>query len=98
MENPLKECMDALRVLAKPNDTDRVVLVEININDFLKKAESDQSGRWLERLRRAIHAEEMANRRAEDWSIAKDHVRSLLHRMSEAVGSQISQREDETSV
>jgi hypothetical protein len=85
--------MDALRVLAKSNDPDRIVLVEININDFLKKSESDWSRRrWLERLRNALHDEEMANRRGENWRIAKDYVRSLLHEMS----SQVFQREDET--
>ena len=36
----------------------------------------------LERLRRAIHYEELERREGEDWSVAKDYVRSLLRRMN----------------
>ena len=63
-----------------------------------QQVEARNPRRWLERLRNVIHDEEMANRRGENWSIAKDYVRSLLPQMSEAVGSQSFQREDETSV
>jgi hypothetical protein len=38
--------------------------------------------RALERLRKAIHYEEAERREGEDWSIAKEYVRSLLHRMT----------------
>ena len=36
----------------------------------------------LERIRRAIHYEELERREGEDWSIAKNYVRSLLRRMT----------------
>ena len=97
MEIRHKNCIDALRVLGKSNVSNRGVLIKRNIDEFLKKGKSERTSRWLERLRNAIHDEEMASRPDEDWSIAKDYVRSLLHRMSEVVGSQVSQREDETS-
>ena len=34
----------------------------------------------LERLRKAIHYEELERREGEDWNIARDYVRSLLRR------------------
>ena len=36
----------------------------------------------LARLRRAIHYEERERREGEDWSVAKEYVRSLLRRMA----------------
>ena len=36
----------------------------------------------LERLRRAIHFEELERREGEDWSVAREYVRSLLRRMA----------------
>src|SRR6478736_7014034 len=85
MEIRHKNCIDALRVLGKSNVSNRGVLIKRNIDEFLKKGKSERTSRWLERLRNAIHDEEMASRPDEDWSVAKDYVRSLLHRMSEVV-------------
>jgi menaquinone-dependent protoporphyrinogen IX oxidase len=72
--------MDALRVLAKSNDLNQVILVERNIDEFLQ-TNAEQLAHALERLRNAIHAEEVANRSGEDWSTARDYVRRLLHKM-----------------
>ena len=38
--------------------------------------------RALERLRQAIHNEETEQREGEDWSVAKDYVRLLMHGMT----------------
>ncbi len=73
--------MDALRVLARRSDPNRVVLIERNIKAYLK-TEIGGKERALERLRRAIHNEEAERRQGEDWSLAKEYVRSLLHRMT----------------
>jgi hypothetical protein len=62
--------IEALRVLARTNQPNRVVLIGRNIDDYLKPS--------LERLRDAINCEEAEKRQGEDWSIAKDYVRSRL--------------------
>ena len=62
--------IEALRVLARTNQPNRVVLIGRNIDDYLKPS--------LERLRDAINREEAEKRQGEDWSIAKDYVRSRL--------------------
>jgi len=77
----LGTCMDALRALAKSNAPDRAVLAERYIDAYLT-TEAASSASSLERLRRAIHYEEVERREGEDWSIAKEYVRSLLHRMT----------------
>jgi hypothetical protein len=77
----LSTCMAALRVLARSNAPNRAVLVEQYIDEYLK-TESVGLTRALERLRMAIHYEEAERREGEDWSIAKDYVRWLLHRMT----------------
>jgi hypothetical protein len=77
----LKTYIDALRVLAKTHDPNRVVLIERNIDNYLK-TESGGKERSLERLRVAVHNEEAERREGEDWSVAKEYVRSLLRRMT----------------
>ena len=68
--------IEALRVLARTNEPNRAVLIERNIEDYLKTAGSEKPS--LERLRDAIEREESEKRQDEDWSIAKDYVRSRL--------------------
>ena len=75
----LKTYIDALGVLARTNDPNRVVLIERNINNYLK-TKSGRKERSLERLRVAIHNEEAEG---EDWSMAKDYVRSLRNMMAD---------------
>ena len=57
------------------------LLVERHIDDYLR-TDPFSLAHALERLRRAIHYEELERREGEDWSIAKDYVRSLLRRMA----------------
>jgi len=68
--------MDALRNLARTDVPDRAELIERNIDRYLVN-EFGGRQRALERLRQAIHDEESERREDEDWSIAKDYVRSL---------------------
>jgi hypothetical protein len=68
--------IEALRVLARTNEPNRAVLIERNIEDYLKTAGSEKPS--LERVRDAIEREEAEKRQGEDWSIAKDYVRSRL--------------------
>jgi hypothetical protein len=77
----LGPCLAALRVLANSNDPHRYILVERHIEEYLR-TDPFSLARALERLRRAIHYEEVEGREGEDWSIARDYVRSLLHRMT----------------
>ena len=77
----LGPCLTALRVLAKSTGPHRDVLIERHIDDYLK-TDPFSLAHALERLRRAIHYEELERREGEDWSIAKEYVRSLLHRMT----------------
>jgi hypothetical protein len=76
----LRTCIVALRVLVRSNDPNRAVLVD-SIDEYLK-TETVSLTRALERLRRAIHYEEGEGRWGENWSIPKEYVRPLLHRMS----------------
>jgi hypothetical protein len=68
--------VDALRNLARTDAPNRAELIKRNVDLYLK----DEIGgrqRALERLRQAIHNEETERREGEDWSVAKDYVRSL---------------------
>ena len=77
----LRPCLAALRVLASSKAPHRHRLIETEIDEYLKK---DPLGlaRGLERLRVAIHNEEAERREGEDWSIAREYVRSLLRSMT----------------
>jgi siroheme synthase (precorrin-2 oxidase/ferrochelatase) len=72
----LRSRIEALRVLARTDEPNRAVLIERNIEDYLKTSGSEIAS--LERLRDAIEREEGEKRQDEDWSIAKDYVRSRL--------------------
>jgi len=75
-DDALRLRIEALRVLARTNEPNRAVLIERNIEDYLKTAGSEKPS--LERLRDAIEREEVEKRADEDWSMAKDYVRSRL--------------------
>ena len=77
----LGTCIDALRVLARSSDADRAVLVERYIDAYLT-TETVSVWHAVERLGKAIHDEHAKRREGEDWSLAKDYVRSVLHRMT----------------
>ena len=76
----LGPCLTALRILAKSTGPHRHVLIEKHIDEYLRN-DPFSLAHALERLRRAIHYEEFQRREGEDWSVAKDYVRLLLHRM-----------------
>ena len=77
----LGPCLVALRVLAKSKDLHRHVLIERHIDEYLR-TDPFSLAHALERLRKAIHFEELERREGEDWSVAKEYVRLLLHRMT----------------
>jgi hypothetical protein len=56
-------------------------LVERQIDEYLRN-DPFSLAHALERLRRAIQYEELERREGEDWSVAKEYVRSLLRRMT----------------
>jgi hypothetical protein len=66
---------------ANSNDPYRHILIERHIDEYLR-TDPFSLAHALERLRRAVHYEEAERREGEDWSIAKEYVRSLLHRMT----------------
>ena len=77
----LQQLVETLRVLARTNEPNRVVLIEKAINEYL----NDKAGivrLSLERLCNAIEREEAEKRPIEDWSIAKDYARSWLRRLA----------------
>jgi hypothetical protein len=67
--------------MAQANDPNRAVLIENAINEYIK-GELGTVGLSLERLCDAIDREEAEKRRGEDWSIARDYVRSRLRRLA----------------
>ena len=77
----LGPCAAALRDLAKSNDPHRSVLIERHIDQYLK-ADPFSLAHALERLRRAIHYEEIKCREGEDWRVARNYVRLLLSSMT----------------
>jgi len=79
-DNLVQLHIEALRVLARTNQSNRGLLIERNINDYLAEAGSERSS--LERLRDAIDHEEAEKRQGEDWSIARDYVGSWLRSSS----------------
>ena len=77
----LQQLVETLRVLARTNEPNRVVLIEKAINEYLND-KAGIVGLSLERLCDAIDREEAERRPIEDWSIAKDYVRSRLRRLA----------------
>ena len=77
----LQQLVETLRVLARANEPNRVVLIEEAIDEYL----SDKVGivrLSLERLCNAIDREEAEKRSLEDWSIAKNYIHSRLQRLA----------------
>ena len=77
----LRPCLAALRVLARSKAPLRHRLIELEIDGYLK-SDPLSLARGLERLRVAIQNEEAKLHEGEDWSVAREYVRSLLHRMT----------------
>ena len=79
--DPLQQLVETLRVLARTNEPNRVVLIEEAINEYL----NDKAGivrLSLQRLCDAIDREKAEKRRDEDWSMARDYVHSRLQRLA----------------
>ena len=77
----LQQLVETLRVLARTNEPNRLALIEKAVNEYL----NDKAGivrLSLERLCNAIDRQEAEKRPLEDWSIAKDYVRSRLRRLA----------------
>lgn len=70
-----------LRVLAKSTDPGRAVLIEKYIDAYLT-TETVSVWHALEELGKAIRDEHAQRREGASWSIAKEYVRSVLHRMT----------------
>ena len=69
--DPLQQLVETLRVLARTNEPNRVVLIEKAVNEYL----NDKAGivrLSLQRLCNAIDHEEAKKRPLEDWSIARE--------------------------
>lgn len=78
----LRTYIDALRYLARTDVPNRAELIKRNVDRYVK----DEIGgrqRALERLRQVIHNEETERRDREDWSVARDYVRSLQTMMAD---------------
>jgi hypothetical protein len=75
----LRPCLTALRILAKSTGPHRHVLIEKHIDDL--RNDPFSLAHALERLRMAIQYEAAQRREGEDWSMARNYVRLLLHRM-----------------
>jgi len=79
--NELQQLVVTLRVLAQTHEPNRVALVEKAIDEYL----NDKAGivrLSLDRLWNAIEREQAEGRVFEDWSIAKDYIRSRLRRLA----------------
>ena len=77
----LQQLVETLRVFARTNEPNRVVLIEKAVNEYLND-KAGIVGLSLERLCDAIDREEAVKRRGENWSIARDYVRSRLRRLA----------------
>jgi hypothetical protein len=77
----LRPSLAALRVLARSKAPLRHRLIKLEIDGYLKSDPLNYA-RGLERLRVAIQNEEAKLHEGEDWSVAREYVRSLLHGMT----------------
>jgi hypothetical protein len=76
-----QQLVETLRVLARTNEPNRLALIDKAVNEYL----NDKAGiarLSLERLCDAIDREEAEKRPLEDWSIARDYLRSRLRRLA----------------
>ena len=80
----LQLCLEVLRRLAKEtDDSNRVILAEREINDYLKN-EIDALRAALERVGKAID-EEAAKGQDDDWSLMVGYVQSCREKLPGAV-------------
>jgi hypothetical protein len=67
----LGPCLTELRILAQSKGVRRDIQIEKNIDEYLR-TDPFSLAHALERLRRAIHYEELQRREGEGWSVAKN--------------------------
>jgi hypothetical protein len=72
----LQSCLIGLRVAASSSDPNQRIIVERHIDEYLRVVPFTLSDA-LERLSKAIQLEERERRKGEDWSGARNYVRSL---------------------
>jgi hypothetical protein len=72
----LQSCLIALRIAASSSDPHQRIVVERHIDEYLR-AVPFSLGDALERLSKSIQLEERERREGEDWSVARNYVRSL---------------------
>jgi hypothetical protein len=82
----LKNCVDALRVLAKQSsDPNAQLLAERRINEYLRR-EVDDLRNSLRQISRAINAEADKGVEGEDWSLIGEYVQSCRERLTDIFG------------
>lgn len=72
----LQSCLIALRISASSTDPNQRIVVERHIDEYLRTVPFSLHNA-LESLSKAIQFEERERREGEDWSAAKDYIRSL---------------------
>jgi hypothetical protein len=77
----LQTCIGSLRVLTRQQDSNRQVLIEKLINDFLRDDVSSTLLASLERIGEAIDAEANKNVFGEDWTIMQNYVQWCHERL-----------------
>ena len=70
----LQTCIGSLRVLTRQEDSNRPVLVEKLINEFLREDVGSTVLASVERLGEAIDAEANKNVLGEDWTLMQNYV------------------------
>jgi hypothetical protein len=82
----LKNCVDALRVLAKQsNDPNAQPLAERRIKEYLRR-EVDDLRNSLRQISRAINVEADKRVEGEDWSPIGGYVQSCRERLTDVFG------------
>jgi hypothetical protein len=77
----LQTCIGSLRVFTRQQDSNRQVLIEKLINDFLRDDVSSTLLASLERIGEAIDAEANKNVFGEDWTIMQNYVQWCHERL-----------------
>jgi hypothetical protein len=72
----LQSCLIGLRIAASSSVPDQRIVVERHIDEYLRAVPFSLSDA-LERLSKAIQFEERERRKGDDWSLARNYVRSL---------------------
>jgi hypothetical protein len=82
----LKNCVDALRILAKQSDDPNAqLLAERRINEYLRR-EVDDLRNSLRQISRAINAEADKRIEGENWSLIGDYVKSCRETLIDIFG------------